>query len=602
MEWTQAALGDDDDETTPEGDERVDLATTVAAWKSEGYSAEDVADRVRIGGATIGALLTAMKSAGYSNLVVKRAIKHFSADCPHEGGGDIGTLPILPDSRMPLDGTEKDIRDVAGDSWAAIAKANSPEQFLTFGGLPAWINANPREQAVVEEITLERMLYLLGEVGYWERDTREGKKECRPPRQVAAHMVADPHSPLPRLRRLALTPVFDSQGGLVIRPGYHAASELFLATRDLNVPPVMHAPTRREVERALSLVVDDLLGDFPFVDDSDRTNAVVLLLLPFVRDLIAGPTPLHLMTKPYPGSGGTLLVQALLYPALGERAPTLSVPTSQIEWEYKMTSILMTGPTAIVFDNVRKLLDSDQLASALTGAVWLGRQIKTSNMPRCLITNAWVATGNNVKVSDEIARRTLPIRLDPHTDRPFDRTGFRHPDLIGWMHEMRNDLIWAALTLVQAWIAEGMPYGTLVVGMYEGWAGVMSGIAQVVGLPDLRGNWREWNEGQPSDVNLLRKVFRAWSIEFGDRKVKAKDLLPVIGRILDIDPDGDLSSLTTLGMRLRNWHGRIVDNLEMVGQDVSGSMSWRLIRRESEALVLPFSLAANEQLDQQKNE
>ncbi len=92
-----------------------------------------------------------------------------------------------------------------------------------------------------------------------------------------------------------------------------------------------------------------------------------------------------------------------------------------------------------------------------------------------------------------------------------------------------------------------MPRGSLVVGMYEDWSGVGSGIAEVAGLPDLRDNWDEWNESRPSDSNLIRKVVAAWRAEFGDRQVKARELLPVIGLLLDIDPGGEHASETASG-------------------------------------------------------
>jgi hypothetical protein len=51
----------------------------------------------------------------------------------------------------------------------------------------------------------------------------------------------------------------------------------------------------------------ELFGDFPFATDADRTNALGALLLPFVRELVDDPTPLHLIEAPSPGIGKGLL-------------------------------------------------------------------------------------------------------------------------------------------------------------------------------------------------------------------------------------------------------------------------------------------------------
>jgi len=540
----------------------------------------DIADAVRREGGGAGDLNQVMTELGYGPEGKVCAVKHLVGSCYHEASGDIGTLPMYPAGRTGLDGNEaNDIRSTANASWRAIEEANAPTQFLNHGGVAVWIKTGPHIAALVEPITVARMTHLLGEVGYWEKPGGKfGPVPCRPPKPVAEHMVADPHPRLPWLRRLVRVPIFDSAGQLVMQPGYHKDSGLFLAPRGLHLPRVPHAPTQAEIDRAISLL-HELVEDFPFVAEADRTNAIMFGLLPYIRDLIPGPTPLHLFTKPYPGSGATLLVQALYYPAIGKRAAMQSVPTTEVEAEYRMTATLLASPDVVVFDNVRETLDSGQLATALTNTTWEGRRVKSSDLLSLAINNAWAATGNNVKVSDEIARRSIPIRLDPQTDRPFDRTGFRHPNLIAWVHERRSDLVHASLSLGQAWVAEGMPKGPLVVGMFEDWSGVASGIAEVVGLPDLRENWAEWNESRPSDANLIRKVVAAWRTEVGGHEVKAKDLLPVIGALLDIDPHGERASVTALGIRLRGLQGRVVDGWEIVGRDVSGSTSWRLVQR-----------------------
>lgn len=67
----------------------------------------------------------------------------------------------------------------------------------------------------------------------------------------------------------------------------------------------------------------------------------------------------------------------------------------------------------------------------------------------------WVATGNNLDLSDEQARRAVPIFLDPGETRPADRpdSAYRHPDLLGWLDRHRAEAVDAALVLVRHWAA-----------------------------------------------------------------------------------------------------------------------------------------------------
>ncbi len=77
------------------------------------------------------------------------------------------------------------------------------------------------------------------------------------------------------------------------------------------MPPIPDRPSADQIHRARDLFIGDLLGDFPFVDEADKANVLALYLLPFARELIDGPTPLHLIEKPSPGSGASLLLDAL---------------------------------------------------------------------------------------------------------------------------------------------------------------------------------------------------------------------------------------------------------------------------------------------------
>ncbi len=61
--------------------------------------------------------------------------------------------------------------------------------------------------------------------------------------------------------------------------------------------------------------------------------------------------------------------------------------------------------------------------------IWVDRQLGDNRVLRLRNRTLWMATGNNVKLSNEMARRSLAIRLDSRVDRPWEREGFRHPQL-----------------------------------------------------------------------------------------------------------------------------------------------------------------------------
>ena len=158
------------------------------------------------------------------------------------------------------------------------------------------------------------------------------------------------------------------------------------------------------------------------------------------------------------------------------------------EWRKRITAKLLQGPQFILIDNIRSRLDSAALSAALTSEIWEDRVLGHSRTAAIPMACVWLATANNPGLSLEVARRTVAIRLDSGVEKPWQRQGFRHPKLRYWARQHRGQLIWAALTLVQAWIAAGKPAGQQSLGSYESWAEVVGGIQEVAGIPGFLGN------------------------------------------------------------------------------------------------------------------
>ena len=140
------------------------------------------------------------------------------------------------------------------------------------------------------------MRYRLNQIAEWRRRNFKPPDTTLTgaPREVVSMVLATPNPPLPLVTRVVDVPVLTPKGQLITEPGYSAEGEMFHdpALR-LDVPPVPTKPTRAELDRAKRLVLDELLGDFPFKSDADRAHAVCMFLQPFVRDLIDGETPLY---------------------------------------------------------------------------------------------------------------------------------------------------------------------------------------------------------------------------------------------------------------------------------------------------------------------
>ena len=414
----------------------------------------------------------------------------------------------------------RQLRDVIADAWAAIHAINEPEEpnspdrpFLFQKGGALVRVAGAGAHARIETLGETAMYGILARSANWQKVTEEAVLAAPPSRDTARDMLVNPDPVLPPLESLVRTPTFGKDATLITTPGYHRADALWMfSDESLDVPEVPIHPNKEQIAQARSLLVDELLVDFPFVKDSDRAHTVAAVLLPFLQRIIGGLAPMHLIEAPTHGSGKGLLASLISIVTTGSVAEGRTVPESEDEIRKMITAELITGRPIILLDNLseKRKLDSAAVASVVTVPWWTDRLLGVSEMLTLRNNALWLITGNNPRLSDELSRRCIRLRIDPRIDMPWLRSGFKHPQILEWARENRSALVHAALTLIQAWIAAGRPLHATRLGSFESWSEVMGGVLQVAGIPGFLGNLNELYEAADTDGQLWREFTGAW--------------------------------------------------------------------------------------------
>ena len=475
--------------------------------------------------------------------------------------------------RLLIDAGDGDLARVASLAWKAILGANEPPVLYRRGSIPAWIEADDVGAVVVREVTLDRMRFRLARIADWYRDIdlRGGKQkrvEAFPPIAVVRDLLVTPDPPLPVLNRIVEAPVYGPDGTLQTAPGYHPSSRTYYAPEEnINIDDLPDDPTSEDVTAARKLILGDLLVDFPFVGYAEMAHAVALMILPFVRDMITGPTPLHLIEKPTQGTGGSLLADVLTIPALGRPATAMTEARDEDEWRKRITARLMGGPSIILVDNLHRRLESAALSAVLTAETWEDRILGRSETTRIPVRCAWVATGNNPALSGEIARRTVRIRLDAKMDRPWQRKDFRHPDLRRWAKQHRAELARAALIMVTAWLAADRPTDTASLGGFESWSDTIGGILATAKIPGFLGNLEDLYEQSDAEGAAWRAFVQAWWDKHEDKPVGVATLWDLINQgdlPIDLGKGSEHGQKVNLGREVKSRRDRQLENLRII--------------------------------------
>ena len=258
---------------------------------------------------------------------------------------------------------------------------------------------------MVALLTDERLRHVLARLANWRRMSSKGDMvPAHPPTSQIRSLLATPDPALPVLAGIVTTPVFGRAGVLLTEPGYHAdARLLYQPVPGFQLPAIPEQPTSEDIAAARQLILDDLLGEFPFTSLAERAHAVSLLLLGFLRAMVDGPTPLHLIEKPTAGTGATLMVDAMATILTGSGAGVMTEGTDEEEWRKRITAKLRQIPTLVLIDNLKRQLEASALAAALTAPFWEDRILGVSEITRLPIRCLWIATGNNPTFSNELA-------------------------------------------------------------------------------------------------------------------------------------------------------------------------------------------------------
>lgn len=380
------------------------------------------------------------------------------------------------------------------------------------------------------------------------------------PASVVSNIAGAPAYELPIIRGLRHAPYFAADGRLVDRAGFDSGTGYFLdMPRGLQIPRVSEFPSICEIRRALR-ELQDVIMDFPFRDPASKRTYLGLLLLPFCRDLIEGPTPIYIFAKPAPGTGGSLAVDLFSILSTGRAAAAQAEAENSAEFRKNITAFLMSGASYYYLDNLHQSLDDPAFAAALTAGVWRDRVLGKSEMVDIPIRNTWIVTGNNPKLSEETARRSALIELDAQVADPSSRTKFRHPELRDYVRDRRGVLIHACLTLIQSWVVERRHFvtaaGVIVrcdptrteeflaraefynaqvivrkrapggarLASFDGWARTISGILEGAGVKGLLANRTRLKARTVDTATAFRDFVSIWYATHGEKDVRVGSL------------------------------------------------------------------------------
>jgi putative DNA primase/helicase len=390
---------------------------------------------------------------------------------------------------------------------------------------PVPIRRNEEDELIIEDMDVDRVTYELTHAADYVDDLgKDDPKLVYPPRAVASYVLSALGWSFPVLKAVTTVPVFRPDGTVVLDEGYDEATSLIYAPEKGFSVSVPEKPKKPDVEAAKKLIAE-VMGDFPYVDQASIANTFALAMTPVLRELIDGPVPMACIDKPSPGTGATLLVESLALATSGRDPGALGAYEDNNEMRKAITSALHNPEGWLFLDNVDVEFKGSALARVLTAGVWEDRILGVSKTLRAPVRSVWVATGNNLELSLEIARRSYWIRMDAHLEKPWERkaSNFTHPELKAWVRANRARIVEAFLTIGRYWFVRKQPIPNDVpaIGSFEAWSGTMGGVLHTAGVEGFLQNSAQLYEKAISNSSLWAAFLEVWYDTYGDTPVTA---------------------------------------------------------------------------------
>jgi hypothetical protein len=242
--------------------------------------------------------------------------------------------------------------------------------------------------------------------------------------------------------------------------------------------------SQQDAARAAQRLLD-VVPDFQWKGDADRSVWVALILTLMGSQLYAGPHPAYVMTAKHRGAGKTLLAQAAIAIAAMREPDAASTdwPDDDAETAKRLGACALAGDSVCLWDNLKRPISGACIEQFVTSSTVKVRILGRSEMPAVAYRPVHIFTMNTARGSEDMAERCLTVTLASTSGRrnqQFD-------DLPCALREQRIDLFMAGATILAAWLQareRGEKVARIPSGSFAEWGAVVQSACIYAGLRD----------------------------------------------------------------------------------------------------------------------
>ena len=370
----------------------------------------------------------------------------------------------------------------------------------------------------------------------WMRNGKQGPYRVHPPRPFVGDYIPQVGGQGARpLRGLTRLPHIGDNGNICCFSGYDPETGLYNDKPiNLGIPPTVSRDEARQLGDKLLYPFSQYTFKNP---EQARATALAAIITILERPYLPH-APMFIFRSAMAGTGKGKLGRALTELAFANAPAKVTWGGGPEEFEKRLAALLLQTPSAILIDNANgMMIKGDLLESIITEGYADIRPLGHSEIIRVHNRAFLMLTGNNPIITGDMARRALPIDVEPKSPDP-DRD--RYPfDPVEYVGQHRKDLLEAAFSIMRAFRQAGMPhYPELpAVGSFKEWSRKARDLVYWLTDCDVSEGFHLNKAEDPhrqNDASLLEALYDLYFDKHkspGSKEFKSADVMAVYERV-----------------------------------------------------------------------
>lgn len=289
------------------------------------------------------------------------------------------------------------------------------------------------------------------------------------PKNVCEYLIhsREAVSKLDRVDGVARHPYFDNHFKIVNTAGINKDTNYYLPESCV----IDDNAYKIDLQEAYD-IFEEAFGSMNYREEIDFQSDFAAFLTPPWK-VIVGNSPIVSVTSNAPGSGKGLRQRVFNTVWTNNKSAIISKPKSEDSLRQQLFAALRSGISQISVDNISQTLLSDVIATYSTEpyisdrAVY-GRTLETYRNNLLISVN-----GNNLRFSEDITTRILPIHLDINESslvRDYKAEGRKvEHEIISYAKNNREKIIGASIRIAREYINDNMPDHPTGASRFDTW-------------------------------------------------------------------------------------------------------------------------------------